>query len=154
MVLGRGIEMIAMTLQNRSLALVTARDLGLMPPAPPTRPLLEVADRGDYYALITQIPDLKAEELRITVGPDFLEVEGHHRSSWKSPWLPECLVPAAERELDFARRFRLDDLDVAAAEARFEHGRLEVRLPKRVGYEPKAGAERGGEQVRQLALAA
>src|SRR5690606_26171835 len=141
--------MFAMTLQNRSLAFVTARELGLLPPAPATRPLVEVAERGEDFAVATQIPEVRHDELRITVGPDALEVEGHRRSSWRSPWLPSCLAPAAPRELDFARRFRLGWLDVDAAEARFADGRLEVRLPKRAGFDGVAPV-----QVRRLALAA
>ena len=135
-------------------------ELGLTPPAPPARPVLELRETPDGYVMRTEIQDLEHSDLRVTVGSDFLEVEGHFRQLWSPPkLLGLCFgldsgplgsigLAAARpvaRELDFARRFGVSQVDVASARASFEDGVLEVWLPKR-----SAQQDGGAGQARQL----
>lgn len=118
------------TLHARVLPAFDPRGLGLIPPAPPTRPNLTLVDEGPAYRLRAKIHALAPHELRVRVGEGFLEVEGHHRSTWRPLF---CFGEAARRDLDFERRFPTPGVDVAAARARFIDGELEVQLPKRLG---------------------
>jgi HSP20 family molecular chaperone IbpA len=117
------------TLQRLNFAGFGVEDIVWGGQAPPPRPHLEVEDRIDHYALVADLGPLDAEDLRVRVGPEFLELEGAQVEELPRLWRLCCLeVPP--RETRFARRFPLHNADPAKARARLVGSRLEVVVPK------------------------
>jgi HSP20 family protein len=93
---------------------------------------LNVRDEGESYVVTAPIPGLKAEDLKIQVLEDVLEIEGEFPADDTEYVLQE--VPAG----GFRREIRLPTpLEAEKVEARIADGILTLRLPKAETSRPR-----------------
>lgn len=93
-------------------------------------PSVEVAEEGDDLVVRVEAPGVKPEDLNVWINDDALTVEGERREQRQ---VEHRGYYRSERQYGSFRRTIPLPVQVNAelANARFEHGVLEVRAPKR-----------------------
>jgi HSP20 family protein len=112
------------------------RTLAAMPAAPEIR--MDVKEDADAYLVKAEMPGMKKEDIHILVEGNTVSISAkvEHRREVKEG---ETMLCTELYEGNVARSFTLlTDLDEAKAEARFENGMLELRLPKKAGGRARA----------------
>ncbi|MCX8071709.1 MAG: Hsp20/alpha crystallin family protein [Candidatus Binatia bacterium] len=94
-------------------------------------PAIEVAESADAVEVTVELPGLSKDDFSLEVVGDYLVLRGEKKREREEKregyWYSECAYGAFTRWIPLP-------VPVAAekAEAKFRHGRLHVRLPKRV----------------------
>ncbi len=116
-------------------------------------PAMDLVEEGDHYTLRADLPGLSEQDVNIEVEADVLTISGERRSEHSDEKRGYRRV---ERSYgSFSRSLTLPEgIDPDAVEARFEHGVLEVRIPKPEQVKPRkvtisvgSGASATGEVV-------
>jgi HSP20 family protein len=93
---------------------------------------LNIRDEGEAYVLTAPVPGLKAEDLKIQVLEDVLQIEGEFPADESEYLLHEIPSGAFRRELRLP-----SPLEAEKVEARITDGILTLRLPKAETSRPK-----------------
>jgi HSP20 family protein len=93
---------------------------------------LNVRDEGETFVLTAQVPGLKAEDLKIQVLEDVLQIEGEFPVDEAEYLLREIPVGAFRREIRLPA-----PIESEKVEARITDGILTLRLPKAESSRPK-----------------
>jgi HSP20 family protein len=97
------------------------------------RPLaINVRDEGEAFALTALVPGLKADDLKIQVLEDRLQIEGEFASDEQAYMVRELPTGAFRRELQLPAAVQADKV-----EARIADGILTLRLPKSDAARPR-----------------
>ena len=111
------------------------RALATMPAAPEIK--MDVKEDPDAYYVKAEIPGVRKEDIHITVEGNTVGISAAvQRKEEKKEG--ETVLCTELYEGNVARTFTLlTDLDEAKAEAKYENGMLELKLPKKVGAKAK-----------------
>lgn len=91
---------------------------------------LDVKENGDSYVVSAAIPGVDPKDVEINVNDDVLTISGSFEQKTESE--EEHYIRRELRSGSFHRSLRLPPtVDAENAQAQFEHGMLELRLPKR-----------------------
>lgn len=93
---------------------------------------LNVRDEGDAYILTAPVPGLKAEDLKIQVQEDVLQIEGEFPTDEAEYLLREIPGGAFRREVQLPSALEADNV-----EAKISDGILTLRLPKAETSRPR-----------------
>jgi HSP20 family protein len=93
---------------------------------------LNVRDEGDAYVLTAPVPGLKAEDLKIQVLEDVLQIEGEFPVDEAEYLLREIPGGAFRREIRLPSALEADNV-----EAKISDGILTLRLPKAETSRPR-----------------
>lgn len=106
-------------------------------------PATDLVETDGHYVLTSDIPGVKPEDVKVELEDDVLTISGSRETSRRSE---EGGVRRLERASgEFSRSLTLPSgIDPEGIEASFEHGVLEVRVPKPVQAQPKRVAVRLG----------
>ena len=92
-------------------------------------PSTDIADRGDRYEIIAEIPGIPKEDINIEVTPNSIEISAEHEEDTEEEnkdWLRR-----ERSSTSFYRSFRLpEQVKSEKADAEFKDGVLTVNLPK------------------------
>ncbi len=102
------------------------------------KPRVDVVDRGTAFELVTDLPGVRKQDIKVQIEADRISIEAEPapRAELKDG---ERLVFSERAPRRFARSFVLpNEIDDAAAQARFEDGVLTLTLPKRNASAPRA----------------
>ena len=101
-------------------------------------PSVEVSEEGDDLVVRVEAPGVKPEDLNVWITEDSVTVEGERRSQRRSEhrgyYHSERQYGAFRRTIPLPVRVNAD-----LAEARYQHGVLEVRAPKHSPHESRHG---------------
>jgi len=101
-------------------------------------PSVEVSEEGDHLVVRVEAPGVKPEDLNVWINEDSVTVEGerrsHRRAEHRGYYRSERQYGAFRRTIPLPVK-----VNAELAEARFEHGVLEVRAPKRSPHEGHHG---------------
>jgi HSP20 family molecular chaperone IbpA len=102
---------------------------------PTVRPLYDVSENGDAYAVTVYLPGVAKENLEITSESDELRIVG--RRAWKQPegWTSlyrESTNAAFELVLEHAH-----EIDAEKIQAELKDGVLQLTLPKAEALKPR-----------------
>ncbi len=112
------------------------RPYAAMPEVPDIR--MDVTETPEAYLVKAELPGMKKEDIRIVVEGNAVSISAkvERKRELKEG---EKLVCTELTEGEMSRAFTLAcDLDEAKAEAKYENGMLELKLPKKVGVRSKA----------------
>lgn len=100
-------------------------------------PAIKISQTGTAYLIKAEIPDVKKEDVRVTIRKGMLTIEGERKTE-KLGW-DKKLVHARSCD-SFVQSFRMpDDTDEATVETVFKDGMVNVTLPKTLKTDtPKA----------------
>jgi len=93
---------------------------------------LNVRDEGETFVLTAPVPGLKAEDLKIQVLEDMLQIEGEFPADEAEYLLREMPAGAFRREIRLPAPIESEKVD-----ARITDGILTLRLPKAESSRPK-----------------
>lgn len=98
------------------------------------RPAMDLVEEGEQFVLRADLPGLGEDDVKVEVDEGVLTVSGQRRSEHEERKGGYYRVERAYGS--FSRSLTLPDgIDPESIEARFEHGVLEVRIPKPSGHE-------------------
>lgn len=92
---------------------------------------VDVLDQGDYYELHAEFPGIAKEDIHIEVDGDRLTLRAaqNETEEEKKNYLRR------ERHVKaYARQFDISKVDASGIKAKYNHGLLELTLPKKEGY--------------------
>jgi HSP20 family protein len=96
-------------------------------------PAVDVLESADEYRLVADLPGVRHEDIDLAFERGELVVSAKRSLAREG----EALA-LARREGDFRRAFRIpEEVDASQAKASFEHGVLEIRLPKAERVKPR-----------------
>jgi HSP20 family protein len=99
-------------------------------------PRIDVIDRDDEVVVRAEIPGLRKEDLEVTLSHDLLTIKGETREEKEERGE---FYRSEIRHGSFTRSVRLPEaVDGEAAKAHFEHGILEITIPKLEGATRRA----------------
>jgi len=100
-------------------------------------PLVDIMEDEKEYLIKTELPDMKKEEVRLTVENDVLSISGERKFEKEEKSKKYHRVERAYGS--FVRSFSLpEDANGSKVTADFKDGMLHVHLPKSVQAKPKA----------------
>ena len=100
-------------------------------------PLVDILEDEKEYLIKTELPDIKKEDVRLTVEDDVLAISGERKFEKEEKGRKYHKVERAYGS--FVRSFALpEDADGSKVTADFNDGLLQVHLPKSVKAKPKA----------------
>ena len=98
-------------------------------------PAVDLADDGEVYRLVLEMPGVAKDGLEIAVEDGVLRVHGTRPTPEANQKL---LVNGRAAARPFERRFRLgEEIDPAKIQARLENGLLTLTLPRRAEAKPR-----------------
>jgi HSP20 family protein len=99
-------------------------------------PVCEVRDEEGFYSISMDIPGIAKEDLSVEMKDNQLHISGERKSKQT---LENAKIVRTERKYGkFIRVFSLpQDVNAEGIEARFEHGVLELKLPKELKAQSK-----------------
>lgn len=99
-------------------------------------PLVDITEDEKEYVIKAELPEMKKDEVRLTVEHDVLAISGERRFEKEDQGLKYHRIERAYGS--FVRSFSLpEDVDESKVTADFKDGMLTVRLPKSVKVQPK-----------------
>lgn len=99
-------------------------------------PAMDLVEKDDQYLLKADLPGVPPEDVKIELEDDVLTISGRRESSHESHNEGVHRVERASGE--FSRSLTLPaGVDPEKVQASFEHGVLEVRIPKPEGHKPR-----------------
>jgi HSP20 family protein len=99
-------------------------------------PLVDIMEDEKEYLIQAELPDMKKEDVRLTVENDVLAISGERKSKEEKGRKYHRIERAYG---SFVRSFSLpEDADGSKVTADFKDGMLQVHLPKSVKAKPKA----------------
>ena len=100
-------------------------------------PLVDIAEDEKEYLIKAEIPDIKKEDVKLTVQDDVLTISGERKSEKEDKGKKYHRI---ERTYgSFMRSFTLpEDADGSKVSAEYKDGMLNVRLPKSEKAKPKS----------------
>ena len=100
-------------------------------------PLVDITEDEKEYLIKVELPDMKKEDVRLTVENDVLAISGERKFEKEEKDRKYHRIERAYGS--FVRSFSLpEDADGSKVTADFKDGMLQVRLPKSVKAKPKA----------------
>jgi len=100
-------------------------------------PLVDIAEDEKGYLIKAELPDMKKEDVRLTVENDVLVISGERKLEKEEQGKKYHRIERAYGS--FARSFSLpDDADGSKVSADYKDGMLHVHLPKSERSKPKA----------------
>ncbi len=100
-------------------------------------PLVDIMEDEQEYRIKAELPDMKKEDVRLTVEDDVLAISGERKFEKEETSKKYHRVERAYGS--FVRSFSLpEDADGSKVTADFKDGMLHVHLPKSVQAKPKA----------------
>lgn len=100
-------------------------------------PLVDVIENEKEYLIKAELPDIKKEEVKITVQDDVLTISGERSQEKEEKGKRFHRIERAYGS--FSRRFTLpEDADPAKVTADFKHGILAVHITKSERAKPKS----------------
>ncbi len=100
-------------------------------------PLVDITEDEKEYLIKAELPDVKKEDVRLTVENDVLAISGERTFEKEEKGKKYHRIEPAYRS--FVRRFTLpEDADGSRVTADFKDGMLQVHLPKSQKAKPKA----------------
>jgi len=100
-------------------------------------PLVDITEDDKEYLIKVELPDMKKEDVRLTVENDVLAISGERKFEKEEKDRKYHRIERAYGS--FVRSFSLpEDADGSKVTADFKDGMLQVRLPKSVKAKPKA----------------
>ena len=100
-------------------------------------PLVDISEDDKEYLIKAELPDIKKEDVRLTVENDVLAISGERKFEKEEKGRRYHRIERAYGS--FVRRFSLsEDADGRNVTADFKDGVLQVHLPKSVKAEQKA----------------
>jgi HSP20 family protein len=100
-------------------------------------PLVDITEDDKEYLIKVELPDMKKEDVRLTVENDVLAISGERKFEKEEKDRKYHRIERAYGS--FERSFSLpEDADGSKVTADFKDGMLQVRLPKSVKAKPKA----------------
>ena len=101
-------------------------------------PALDVAERGDAYVVYADLPGVSPDQVEVTFEQQLLTIRGT-KSSLDLGTSAELRIYAAERvHGSFERSVRLPEfVDADRIRAAFDHGVLEITVPKAEAAHPR-----------------
>ena len=114
-------------------------------------PALDVAERGDAYVVLAELPGVSPDQVDIRFEQNVLTVRGTKPASFDVPTDGELRVFAAERvHGGFERSVRLPEfVDAERIDASFTNGLLTVTIPKAQAAQPRKITIRGAKQENE-----
>ncbi|MBP7948624.1 MAG: Hsp20/alpha crystallin family protein [Verrucomicrobiales bacterium] len=105
-------------------------------PQRPWVPSVDVTENDQEYLVKAEIPDVKNEDVKVTVRDGILTIKGERKFEKKTD---NEKVHVLERSFgSFSRTFSLPkDADADRVKAEFKNGLLNVSIPKRAEVKPK-----------------
>lgn len=105
-------------------------------PQRPWVPSVDVTENDHEYLVKAEIPDVKNEDVKVTVRDGILTIKGERKFEKKTD---NEKVHVLERSFgSFSRTFSLPkDADADRVKAEFKNGLLNVSIPKRAEVKPK-----------------
>ncbi len=92
---------------------------------------IDVSEQNGAYQILADLPGVKKEDIRISVDGDVVSISAETRNEKESKE-GQRLVRSERYFGKYSRSFRLgQDLDEAAAQAKYADGVLELVLPKK-----------------------
>ena len=115
-------------------------------------PTMDVAERGDAYVVLAELPGVRPEQVDIQFEQNVLTVRGTKPASFDSNKDGELRLFAAERANGaFERSVRLPEfVDAEQIDASFEHGLLTVIVPKAQAAKPRKISINAGKTDAQI----
>jgi HSP20 family protein len=118
-------------------------------------PALDVAERGDAYVILAELPGVSPEQVDVSFEQNVLTIRGSKPASFDVAADGEVRVFAAERvHGSFERSVRLPEfVDAERIDASFMNGLLTVTVPKAQAAQPRKITIRGsanGDQQQQI----
>lgn len=99
-----------------------------------TQPAVDVFENDEALLLRADLPGVSQRDLQVEIDDGLLSIGGRR---WLDPRPAEGAEPSG-RFMEYQRRFRVSkDIDATRIAARFEHGVLEVTLPKAEASKPR-----------------
>ena len=93
-------------------------------------PAVEIAESGDNYTVKAEVPGIRPEDLNVEIVGNVLTVQGETRQEEKEE--KKNVYRSELRYGRFMRQVQLPpDVDTENVQANFNHGILEMRLPKK-----------------------
>lgn len=106
------------------------------PPADSWNPPMDVAEAGEHFVVTMDVPGLSADDVVIEVHERTLRISGERRQERADEHASYLRIERGYGS--FARALTLPKaVDADAITASFEHGVLEVRIPKPVPVKPR-----------------
>ena len=100
-------------------------------------PLVDITEDEKEYLIKAELPDMKKEDVRLTVENDVLTISGERKFEKEEKGKKYHRIERAYGS--FVRSFSLpEDADGSKVTADFKDGMLHVHLPKSVKAKPKA----------------
>ena len=100
-------------------------------------PLVDIVEDEKEYLIKAELPDMKKEDVRLTVENDVLAMSGERKFEKEEKWKTYHRTERAYGS--FVRSFSLpDDADGSKVSADYKNGMLLVHLPKFQRAKPKA----------------
>lgn len=99
---------------------------------------MDVTETDDGYMIHAEMPGVKKEDIHVLIEGNTVSIDAkvEHKKELKEG---ETMLCTELYEGTVARTFTLlSDVDDTKAEARYENGMLELRLPKKAGAKSKA----------------
>ena len=94
----------------------------------------DIADKGEYFLLQTDLPGFSKEEISLELQENLLTIRAEHSTDTK-----EEAANFLRRERShgaYRRSFRIDGIDTEKIRAKYENGVLNVTLPKQEEQQP------------------
>jgi len=115
-------------------------------------PAMDLVEQDNQFVLRADLPGLSEEDVKIEVDGNVLAISGERRTEREHKGQGYHRVERAFGS--FARSLRLPEgVDADAIEASFDHGVLEVRIPKPAAKQPHRVAINGGGETAAPAVA-
>ncbi len=99
---------------------------------------VDIEDKGDSYLLMTDLPGVKREDVRISVEDGILTIAAGESSVKTEEDKDRSYVCRERRSMSMSRSFSLDGVDEQGITAEYTDGVLHLTLPKVTETEPKA----------------
>lgn len=88
----------------------------------------DISDKGDHYLLRTDLPGFCKEEIRLELQEELLTIYAEHSAEAEEK--EERYLRRERRYSNYAKSYRLKDIDTEKISAKFENGVLTLTLPK------------------------
>jgi HSP20 family protein len=113
-------------------------------------PAMDVVDTGDEFVLKADLPGLTDKDVNIEVNDDVLTISGQRQAEHEER--KEGYYRVERSSGSFCRSLRLPEgVDPASVSANFDHGVLEIRVPKPEERKPhRVAISVGAEQAAAI----
>ena len=91
---------------------------------------VDVEDKGDRYLLLTDLPGMKKEDVRISVEDGVLTIAAEQKTEEKEENKERNFVYRERRMANMSRSFSLEGVNEEGITAEFSDGVLHLTLPK------------------------